>query len=134
MHRGLHEGNTKLVLILARPWPFRPLGRVFTNSFSILLLRSICSRCSHHVFYMNAYELPINAHKISNADKTLQSQSNYRPSINTTIYIQLRLSALMLPVRLVSLTGQTGPILILATLLVRPVPPTGQTGPNRAIS
>ena len=99
MHRGLHEGNTKLVLILARPWPFRPLGRVFTNSFSILLPRSICSRCSHHVFYMNAYELPINAHKISNAYKTLQSQSNYWPSINTTIYIQLRLSALMLPVR-----------------------------------
>ena len=134
MHRDLTEGNTKLVLILARPWPFRPLGRVFTNSFSILLPRSICSRCSHHMFYMNAYELPINAHKISNADKILQSQGNYRPSINTTIYIQLRLSALMLPVRLVSLTGQTGPILILATLLVRPVPPTGQTGPNRAIS
>ena len=99
MHRGLHEGNTKLVLILARPWPFRPLGRVFTNSFSILLPRSICSRCSHHVFYMNAYELPINAHKISNADKILQSQSNYRSSINATIYLQLRLSSLVLPVR-----------------------------------
>ena len=79
---------------------------------------------------MNAYEMPINAHKISNADKILQSQGNYRPSINTTIYIQLRLSALMLPVRPVSLTGQTGPILILATLPVRLVPPTGQTGPN----
>ena len=82
---------------------------------------------------MNAYEMLINAHKISNADKILQSQGNYRPSINTTIYIQLRLPALMLPVRPVSLTGQTGPILILATLSVRPVPPTGQTGPNRGM-
>ena len=79
---------------------------------------------------MNAYELPIKAHKISNVDKILQSQGNYWLSINTTIYIQLRLSALMLPVRPVSLTGQTGPILILATLRVRLVPPTGQTGPN----
>ena len=83
---------------------------------------------------MNAYGLPINAHKISNADKILQSQGNYRPSINTTIYIKLRLSALMLPVRPVSLTGQTGPILILTTLPVRPVPSTGQTGPNRAMT
>ena len=120
MHRGLHEGNTKLVLILARPWPFRPLGRVFTNSFPILLRRSWASRsirrrCSHHGFYMNAHEMLINAHKISNADKTLQSQSNYRPSINTTIYLQLRLSALILPVRPVYQTDQTGPY-------------TGQTG------
>ena len=37
------------------------------------------------------------------------------------IYIQLRLSALILPARPVYQTGQTGPTLILATPPVRPV-------------
>jgi len=83
---------------------------------------------------MNAYGMPINAHEIRNANIILQSQNNYRPSINTTIYIQLRLSALILPARPVYQTGQTGPTLILATPPVRPVPPTDQTGPNRAMS
>ena len=64
MHRGLPEGNTKLVLILVRPWALPTLGRVFMGSFTILLhrswaSRSIRSRCSHPGFYMNAYEMPI---------------------------------------------------------------------------
>ena len=39
MHRGLPGGNTKLVLILLRPWALPPLGRVFgclSGSFHLL--------------------------------------------------------------------------------------------------
>ena len=36
---------------------------------------------------MNAYGMPINAHEIRNANIILQSQNNYRPSINTTMHV-----------------------------------------------
>ena len=56
---------------------------------------------------MYAYDMPIKC--TWNKNKILRSQSNYLSSINATIYLQLQLSALMLPVRPVYQTGQTGP-------------------------
>ena len=61
--------NLAFGLLLLRTRLNWALGRVFTNSFSILLRRSWASRfirgrCSHHGYYMNAYEMPIKAHEI----------------------------------------------------------------------
>ena len=64
MHRGLPGGNTKLVLILLRPWALPTLGRVFTNSFLGLphYLLSFTNNVLGYRFYMSVHEMSINAH------------------------------------------------------------------------
>ena len=103
MHRGLPEGNTKLVLILTRPCALSDhwarSSRIPSQSFCSDpgASRSIRWRHSRYELYMYAYDMPIKC--TWNKNKILQSQSNYRSSINATIYLQLRLSSLVLPVR-----------------------------------
>ena len=44
MHRGLPEGNTKLVLKLSRPWALPTLGRVFGCFLGPFLLLEISAK------------------------------------------------------------------------------------------
>ena len=59
MHRGLPEGNTKLVLIFSRPWALSTLGRVFgcfSGSFHLLATSTehrLMIRLQYHVFHVH---------------------------------------------------------------------------------
>ena len=59
MHRGLPEGNTKLVLIRLRPWALPTLDRVFgcfSGSFHLLEMPTehrLVVRLQHHVLHIH---------------------------------------------------------------------------------
>jgi len=63
MHRGLPEGNTKLVLILARPWALLTLGRIFgsfSGSFHLLAIsveHRLVGRLQHRVLHVTRVHL-----------------------------------------------------------------------------
>ena len=64
MHRGLPEGNTKLVLILARLWALPTIGSGLHEflpdpTSPIRASRSLHRRHSCYELYMYAYDMPI---------------------------------------------------------------------------
>ena len=58
MHRGLPEGNTKLVLILARPWALPTIGPGL-HEFPLNPSSPIRRRHSRYELYMYAYDMSI---------------------------------------------------------------------------